>query len=117
MAGEPAFNETIHAPLRLRICGLLRSVDQLDFAVLRDTLGTNDVTLSKQLKVLGEASFVAYRKTASPSRTDARRITWLSLTRAGEGAFDAHLAALSAMAGGVFTRSTGAVDGERVTGT
>ena len=32
---EAKFDETIHAPVRLRICGLLRPVDCLDFAVLR----------------------------------------------------------------------------------
>ena len=49
---EPVFNELIHAPLRLRICGLLKSADELDFSVLRDALGIDDAKLSKNLKVL-----------------------------------------------------------------
>lgn len=47
MTVQPVFDETIHAALRLRICGLLRHVDEIDFAVLRDTLRTSDATLSK----------------------------------------------------------------------
>lgn len=42
MSDLARFDEAIHAPLRLRICGLLRRVDQLDFAVLRDTLEVSD---------------------------------------------------------------------------
>ena len=37
MSADGVFNEIVHAPLRLRICGLLRSVDELDFALVRDT--------------------------------------------------------------------------------
>ena len=94
MASEGTFNELIHAPLRLRICGLLRSVDRLDFAVLRDTIEVSDPTLSKHLKVLSEAGFIVMKKSASPMRADARRITWVSLTTAGKRAFDGHLQAL-----------------------
>ena len=37
-APAPAFHELIHAPVRLRVCGLLRSVDEVEFAVFADTL-------------------------------------------------------------------------------
>ncbi len=100
MAAEGTFDETIHAPLRLRICGLLRSVDQLDFAVLRDTLELSDTTLSKHLKVLGDVEYVALRKAPSPTRGDLRRITWVRLTAAGKRAFDEHLRALQSIASG-----------------
>jgi DNA-binding MarR family transcriptional regulator len=100
MASDGTFNETIHAPLRLRICGLLRSVERLDFAVLRDTLGISDATLSKHLKVLSDSGFVAMTKASSPARTDSRRITWLSLTAVGKRAFDEHLQALNSIAAG-----------------
>jgi DNA-binding MarR family transcriptional regulator len=96
---EARFDETIHAPVRLRICGLLRPVDHLDFAVLRDALDVSDATLSKHLKVLAEAGYVSSSKTASAGRGDARRITWLSLTQAGRSAFDAHVRALQQIAG------------------
>ncbi|WP_218220320.1 transcriptional regulator [Nesterenkonia sp. Act20] len=96
---EARFDETIHAPVRLRICGLLHPVDQLDFAVLRDTLEVSDATLSKHLRTLVTAGYVASKKSASEGRGDARKITWLSLTRAGRSAFGAHVRALQEIAG------------------
>jgi DNA-binding MarR family transcriptional regulator len=100
MAGDGEFDEVIHAPLRLRICGLLRSAGEVDFAVVRDTLETNDVTLSKHLKVLTTAGLVSTTKAASTSRNDSRRVTWLALTAEGRRAFDGHVRALRAIAAG-----------------
>lgn len=97
--GEAKFDETIHAPVRLRICGLLRPVDYLDFAMLRDALNVSDATLSKHLKTLAATGYVTSSKAASPGRGDARRITWLTLTRTGRSAFDAHVRALQQIAG------------------
>lgn len=97
---DERFNETIHAPLRLRTCGLLRSVDKIDFPALRDTLGISDASLSKHLRVLSENGFVKVTKIASPTRNDARRVTWVKLTAAGRKAFDAHLEVLRIIAGG-----------------
>ena len=94
MSADGIFNEIIHAPLRLRICGLLRSVDELDFAVLRDTLGVSDATLSKQSKALIDVGFASVTKKTSASRDDSRRITWLRLTARGRNAFDEHIRAL-----------------------
>ncbi|RWR21297.1 ArsR family transcriptional regulator [Agrococcus lahaulensis] len=96
---DARFDETIHAPLRLRICGLLRRVDRLDFALLRDTLGVSDATLSKHVRTLSDAGYVTSRKTASAGRSDARRVMWLALTAAGRTAFDAHVRALQEIAG------------------
>ncbi|TFC82405.1 ArsR family transcriptional regulator [Cryobacterium sinapicolor] len=96
---ETRFDETIHAPVRLRICGLLRPVDHLDFAVLRDALKVSDATLSKHLKTLATSGYVTSSKVASEGRGDARRITWLTLTRTGRSAFDAHVRALRQIAG------------------
>ncbi|PNI09757.1 transcriptional regulator [Arthrobacter sp. AFG7.2] len=93
------FDDLIHAPVRLRICGVLRQVDQMDFAVLRDTLDVSDATLSKHLKTLAEAGYVSLSKAASASRSDARRLTWIALTPAGRDAFGAHLQALQEIAG------------------
>jgi DNA-binding MarR family transcriptional regulator len=100
VAIEPAFDETIHAPIRLRICGLLRHVEEMDFAVLRDTLAISDASLSKHLKVLLDADYVALTKTRSQSRSDARRLTWIKQTRAGRRAFDAHIEELRRIAAG-----------------
>lgn len=101
MAIEPQFDETIHAPVRLRICGLLRPLDEIDFSVLRDTLGVSDATLSKHLKVLADANFVRTAKRASASRDDSRRLTWISLTSEGRKAFDAHVEKLKLIAAGI----------------
>ncbi len=85
--------------MRLRICGLLRPVDRIDFAVLRDTLEVSDATLSKHVKTLVAASYVVSDKAASPERGDARRVMWLSLTPVGRAAFDSHIQALRDIAG------------------
>jgi DNA-binding MarR family transcriptional regulator len=107
MGAEAAFDDTIHAPLRLRICGILRHLDEIDFAVLRDTLGTTDATLSKHLKVLLEAGYIAMTKSPSPTRPDARRLTWISQTRTGRQAFDAHMEELRRIAVGPSETLTG----------
>jgi DNA-binding MarR family transcriptional regulator len=94
---ELAFDEIIHAPLRLRICGLLRPVDALSFVVLRDTLDLTSATLSKHLKVLTDSGYVTMDKTASHERVDFRRVAWVRLTPMGRDAFDGHVAALLAI--------------------
>jgi DNA-binding MarR family transcriptional regulator len=91
---EARFDEVIHAPLRLRVCGLLRRADRIEFTLLRETLGISDAALSKHIKVLTNSGYVRSHKTASEGRTDARRIMWLSLTREGKDAFDSHIHAL-----------------------
>ncbi|GAA1120556.1 transcriptional regulator [Arthrobacter flavus] len=98
---QGVFNELIHAPLRFRICGLLRNVKSADFAAIRDALDVGDAALSKHLKLLTDGGFVSMTKSSSVGRSDARRISWLSLTQEGKRAFDSHLAALRAIAAGV----------------
>ena len=96
----PAFDEVVHAPARLRIAGVLRRGTELEFAVLRDTLGLTDTSLSKHLRVLTAAGYVSVRKERSPARADARRLTWVTLTPDGRRAVEAHLAALAEIARG-----------------
>ncbi|MCC9198560.1 transcriptional regulator [Arthrobacter sp. zg-Y820] len=98
---EARFDNIIHAPTRLRICGLMRAVNQMDFAVLRDSLGIADAALSKHLKTLSDAGYVRLAKAPSAHRKDARRLTWVGLTPAGQEAFDAHIRALREIAGTV----------------
>jgi DNA-binding MarR family transcriptional regulator len=107
VSGDGEFSEIIHAPIRLRICGLLRSVDELDFSVLRDTLNVSDATISKHLKVLMTAGLVSSAKLASAQRDDSRRLTWVRLTPAGRAAFDEHVRALRKIAAG-FDEEVGA---------
>ena len=99
VAEQSAFDEMIHAPVRLRISGMLRSAEKVDFAVLRDTIGISDATLSKHLKVLGDAGYITTSKARSAARSDARRLTWISQTAAGRAAFDAHVAELRRITG------------------
>src|SRR5690606_34910403 len=69
-APAPAFDEIIHSPVRLRICGVLRRVAELEFAVIRDALGVADAHLSKNLRVLADSGYLTVRKESSTARTD-----------------------------------------------
>ncbi|MFC4555932.1 transcriptional regulator [Georgenia faecalis] len=101
MAAEGGFDETIHAPTRLRLCGILRHVDSAEFAMLRDALDLSEANLSKTLRALADLGYVRVTKAASSSRTDKRRTTTVSLTPAGRRAFDGHLRALQRLAEGI----------------
>lgn len=91
----PVFDPVIHAPGRLQICALLTGVEDAEFAFLRETLEVSDSVLSKHLKQLEEAGYVAARKATAAGR----QRTWLSLTAAGRQAFTAHVAELQRLAG------------------
>lgn len=91
---QPAFDEVIHAPHRLRIAVMLAAVDTMEFQAIRDELGVADSVLSKQLKVLSDAGYVRLEKKAGAGRPR----TWVSLTRQGAGALAGHLAELQRMA-------------------
>ncbi|WP_084767005.1 transcriptional regulator [Leucobacter komagatae] len=96
---KAVFNELIHGSIRLRVCGLLRAVEHLDFSVLRETVDVSDATLSKHLMALIDAEYVSSSKAASRERQDVRRITWLSPTASGPAAFDGHVTALREITG------------------
>ncbi|MGO2112153.1 MAG: transcriptional regulator [Pseudoclavibacter sp.] len=99
MSANAKFHEVVHAPTRLRICGLLRRTAELEFSVIRDALELRDANLSKNLAVLADAGLITVRKEASEQRSDARRMTWVGLTRAGRVIIEEHLAAIRAIAG------------------
>lgn len=94
------FDALIHSPVRLRICGLLRTVQQLEFAVVRDALEVTDAHLSKNLKVLADAGYIDLRKERATERGGARPRTWIGLTAAGRNALESHLTALTQIAEG-----------------
>ncbi|WP_312173249.1 transcriptional regulator [Microbacterium sp.] len=96
----PRFDDVIHSPVRLRIAGLLRRITEVEFAAVRDTLDISDATLSKNIKVLVDAGYLAVRKESSPGRADARRLTWIALTPEGRRAVEGHLAELTRIAAG-----------------
>jgi DNA-binding MarR family transcriptional regulator len=95
-AVEPRFDAVVHAPPRLQICGLLAAVDTMEFAAVRDAVGVSDSVLSKHVKQLEEAGYVAVRKATIASR----QRTSVALTKAGREAFGAHVAELRRITGG-----------------
>ncbi|KPF78889.1 MarR family transcriptional regulator [Brevundimonas sp. AAP58] len=90
----PTFDPVIHAPGRLQICAVLVSVEEAEFSMLRDALAVSDSVLSKHLKLLNEAQYIAIRKAVSSGRNR----TWARLTPLGRRAFTAHLAELQRLA-------------------
>lgn len=95
MIPPPVFDPVIHAPGRLQICAILSSVDDAEFATVRDAIAVSDSVMSKHVKQLEEAGYVAVSKAAA----GGRQRTWLSLTAAGRAAFKAHVAELTRLAG------------------
>ena len=91
---EALLNTVIHAPNRLRICALLTPLQEAEFQVLRDELGVSDSVLSKHLKQLEEAGYVAFRKGA----VNGRQRMWAGLTKSGREAFSGHVMALTQLA-------------------
>lgn len=94
------FDEFLHSPIRLRICGLLVNADSIEFHVVRETLAITDAHLSKSIKALADAGYVAVTKKASDNRGDSRRLTWVTLTGKGRRAFAQHFRALRVIAAG-----------------
>lgn len=94
------FDEFLHSPIRLRICGLLGNADSLEFHVVRETLDISDAHLSKTVKALADGGYVTVTKRASDERDDSRRLTWLALTSKGRRAFAQHFRALRTIAAG-----------------
>lgn len=89
-------DEAIHAPVRFSIVAALAGVDDAEFATIRDAVEVTDSTLSKQVAVLEKAGYVKVKK----GYVGKRPRTWLSLSRDGRAAYESHLAALRAIAGG-----------------
>ncbi len=91
---QAAFDELIHAPLRLQICAMLSPVRSLPFSDIRDSLEISDSVLSKHLSTLAEAGYVE----VSRVRADSRSRRQVTLTKRGRKALRGHLAALQAIA-------------------
>lgn len=91
---DAAFDELIHAPLRLQICAMLSPVRSLPFADIRDNLAISDSVLSKHLATLAEAGYVEVARV----RADSRSRRQVTLTKPGRTALRGHLAALQAIA-------------------
>lgn len=87
---QAALDETIHSPYRLRICSLLRQLGPTDYVLLRESLQVSPSVLSKHLKKLEEAGYVAL----STRTINTRPHGWATLTEQGQEAFLSHLAYL-----------------------
>ncbi len=94
MTAAPVFDAVIHAPGRLQICAILSSVDDAEFAMIRDAIKVSDSVMSKHLKQLEEAGYVKLSKAAE----NGRQRTWIALTGQGRKAFAAHVAELNRLA-------------------
>ena len=94
---RPEFHELIHVPTRLRITAALATAAELEFSALEDSLGISTSLLSKQLKALADAGYVALEKRPQPF---GRPRTWLRLTPAGRLAYLQHVEALKQLVGG-----------------
>ena len=92
---EPRFDQVIHEPTRLQICGILSAVDEADFATLRDTIGIADSVTSKHLAAL---EFHGYVTLSKRRHGGGRRRTWAALTARGRKAFAGHVAELQRLA-------------------
>ncbi len=89
-------DEVIHAPVRFSIVAALATVDESDFATVRDAIEVSDSVLSKAVSTLDTAGYVKVRK----GYVGKRPRTWLSLTGRGRTAYAKHLTALREIAGG-----------------
>lgn len=79
----------IHTPARLRVLALLSPARWVTFAYLRETIGTSDSALSKQISALESAGYVETRKERSSSSS-----TLVNLTESGREAFNSYLRTL-----------------------
>ena len=94
MTREPVavrFDELIHFPPRLRITAAVAIATEIEFSALEDALGISTSLLSKQLRILADAGYLALDKRPQPF---GRPRTWIHLTPAGRGAYLGHLEAL-----------------------
>lgn len=89
-------DDVIHAPVRFSIVTALASVDNAEFAAVRDAVEISDSVLSKQATALEQAGYVKIEK----GYMGKRPRTWLSLTDQGRKALESHLAALRDIASG-----------------
>ena len=106
VGSDAHFDESIHAPTRLRLCAMLRPVDSAEFSALTSTLGVREANLSKTIRNLVELGYITTSKHSSPDRGDFRRRTNVSLTSQGRRAFDQHLAALQEIANSALSAQT-----------
>lgn len=98
-------NPVIHPLNRLRICAALKAGGateglprrEMRFAHLQKLTDLSAATLSKQLGALEQHGYVSRFREYGSSRD--KDTVWVTLTDVGLSAYDAHIAALQAIAG------------------
>ena len=88
-------DEVIHAPVRFSIVSALATVDEAEFATVREAVEITDSALSKQITTLESNGYVKARK----GYVGKRPRTWLALTPRGRAALTQHIKALREIAG------------------
>ncbi len=98
-ADHPAarLDDVVHQRVRLGILTVLDEARRADFAYLRDELGLTDGNLSRHLRVLDQAGYVAIEKAFEGNRPR----TWVSATRQGKAALAAEVGALRELLDGL----------------
>ena len=81
-------------PVRFSVVAALATVDEAEFAAVRDAVEVTDSVLSKQSAALEEVGYVKVRK----GYAGRRPRTWLSLTANGREAWTRHIVALQEIA-------------------
>lgn len=87
-------DNAFHSPARLQVAAFLSGCDEAVFGTVQTACALTKSTLSKSVRALEEAEYVAVRK-GYHGRIPR---TWLSLTPRGREALTAHLNALRALA-------------------
>lgn len=87
-----AIDEFLHTPARLSIMSLLAPAEWVRFSFLRESIGTSDSALSKQLSTLEDAGYLETRKERGTGRGTSVR-----LTAVGRRAFDTYLHTLETL--------------------
>lgn len=94
MSPQPAFDEVVHEPTRLKICTTLTPLAELEYGRLQEVLALTAPTLSKHLRVLADAGYVHLDKRSR----DGHLRTWVSLTAHGREALCGHVSEIQRMA-------------------
>jgi DNA-binding MarR family transcriptional regulator len=88
-------DEIIHSRIRLAVVSILATVEEAEFAYLRDRTGATDGNLGAHLRKLEEAGYVHADK-----RFENRKpVTRYALTETGRDAFGRYIGALGRMIG------------------
>ena len=87
-------DDTLLAPMKLRICAYLSGCEEADYQAVREYCGLTASNLSKQMTALERRGYIAISKVASRRYTTTR----LRLTDIGRAALTDHLAALQGLA-------------------